>query len=949
MINNIMKHTKYFIFAVLLLVTQELSAQLKASGSPTPCYNNTGTAFISNYGVASPPFIINWSNGASTASIDHLKPGKYTVNVTDSRLCKGTSSYEVKRLKGGLSVSLTPAPNSRFDYPCGTPNPSITLIANAEGGLGTITYQPGKTQIAKGNGTYRVKARDAEGFCTGSAECTITFTPSICAKDPNEIRGPEGFGNARYVASSLRMPYTIMFENDPEFASAPAQKVVVTHSFDSHVNRSSLKLGDFGFNNMFFSVPPNTSSYSTRIDLRDSLGFFVDVTAGINVGNNTAFWILQTIDPATGLPPFDPTIGFLPINDSTNKGEGFVSYTVIPKLTTQSGDTIKASASIVFDINAPIMTNTWVNVADAANPVSNVNPLNASYPSPTIMLNISATDEVLGSGIANVELWTSENEGPYSLYGSFPPDTIIEFTGQPCSSYRFFSIATDNTGNTEDDKEVPDTYTSLMPKPVITVQAADLAVAVDSDTSFSILADGATIYQWEVSTDGGITFTPLVNVSPYAGVTTASLQISNTPLNLNGNYYRCLAGNGFCSTYSQAANLLILSTLSGRIRYDNSLESPLSYSQVFLNDFSMNHLDSTLSNGGGNFLFLDAAPGSYLVNTEITKSWGGVNATDALRTLLHFAGLNTLSGHRLKAANVNNTGGVNAVDALLIARRFTGLINSFAAGDWYGTVDTVSLGIGNVTLNKSVLCYGDVDGSFIPSLRTAPRVALTYSKKSQQIVSGEIFEIPLVSTQEFNAGAISLVMTYPENLFHIEDVRLKNPAHARNLMFTAIDGVLRIAWYSTEGLQIDFNDPLLFVKIRASEGSLIGKLSFGIESLSEICDYKGDVLENLVLEIPEIASAESADALTLAQNFPNPFRSTTEINYYLPEAGKVSLKVFNPLGQLIATLVEEPQQQGHFAYTFNEPSNMAGVFALQLLFENQNGKKVLYKLMTKAH
>ena len=62
-----------------------------------------------------------------------------------------------------------------------------------------------------------------------------------------------------------------------------------------------------------------------------------------------SFWIFQAIDPATGA-----TVGFLPPDLIEGQGEGFVTYTVKPKSSAQTGATVDAQARIVFDTNDPI-------------------------------------------------------------------------------------------------------------------------------------------------------------------------------------------------------------------------------------------------------------------------------------------------------------------------------------------------------------------------------------------------------------------------------------------------------------------------------------------------------------------------------------------------------------------------------------------------------------------
>jgi len=62
----------------------------------------------------------------------------------------------------------------------------------------------------------------------------------------------------------------------------------------------------------------------------------------------------------------------------------------------------------------------------------------------------------------------------------------------------------------------------------------------------------------------------------------------------------------------------------------------------------------------------------------------------------------------------------------------------------------------------------------------------------------------------------------------------------------------------------------------------------------------------------------------LSDNYPNPFNPTTKINYDIPQTGHVDLKVYNMLGQEIATLVSQNQAAGSYVVDW-DGRNGAGV------------------------
>jgi len=64
----------------------------------------------------------------------------------------------------------------------------------------------------------------------------------------------------------------------------------------------------------------------------------------------------------------------------------------------------------------------------------------------------------------------------------------------------------------------------------------------------------------------------------------------------------------------------------------------------------------------------------------------------------------------------------------------------------------------------------------------------------------------------------------------------------------------------------------------------------------------------------------------LEQNFPNPFNPSTTIYYELPAESKVNLQVFNVLGQLVATLVDENKPAGYHEVRFDATAFPSGVY-----------------------
>ena len=83
-------------------------------------------------------------------------------------------------------------------------------------------------------------------------------------------------------------------------------------------------------------------------------------------------------------------------------------------------------------------------------------------------------------------------------------------------------------------------------------------------------------------------------------------------------------------------------------------------------------------------------------------------------------------------------------------------------------------------------------------------------------------------------------------------------------------------------------------------------------------------------ETTSLNETTSPDDFVLEQNYPNPFNPATTINYSIPEAGNVELKVYDILGNEVATLISEEKQPGTYEVSFNAAEFGSGVYIYSL-------------------
>jgi len=68
----------------------------------------------------------------------------------------------------------------------------------------------------------------------------------------------------------------------------------------------------------------------------------------------------------------------------------------------------------------------------------------------------------------------------------------------------------------------------------------------------------------------------------------------------------------------------------------------------------------------------------------------------------------------------------------------------------------------------------------------------------------------------------------------------------------------------------------------------------------------------------------------LDQNYPNPFNPSTTITFSLPHSGYVTIRVFNSLGQDVATLVSEDLVAGSYKTRWDASGLGSGIYVYRL-------------------
>ncbi|MDD4215269.1 MAG: T9SS type A sorting domain-containing protein, partial [Bacteroidales bacterium] len=399
---------------------------------------------------------------------------------------------------------------------------------------------------------------------------------------------------------------------------------------------------------------------------------------------------------------------------------------------------------------------------------------------------------------------------------------------------------------------------------------------------------------------------------------------------------------------------------------------------VILKNQSGDELARDTSNAFGHYSFENLINGDYILSydkyTVDTMQWVfEVNAVD-IALMKYFAASNPLIDpsrsfkpiHK-KAINVDNNGYINATDIARLKAKVASPYNpvkNFPKGNWVNLDSVVTVDDGNLDVVLPVIAYGDYDASSIrykdssytwSQAKSLPMEGIIMTSQEAMVLSnGDIIEVPLrISGKMNDFSALGLELTYSNDEYELvtagmpkagkgnESITL-NPsldeiiADDKDLLVTENEGVIRVVYATTNHYDVIENDEILTLIFKPRKSQQSGEIGLNLQGTGVIADQYGREPDGIYLIIPKLFIQGNGNTPELElTGYPNPFSENVTLNYNLPETGKVNLKVYNVLGELVNELVNQEQTAGKYTIEFPGKDLPAGMYSFKLDFINQ--------------
>jgi hypothetical protein len=559
------------------------SNPITVSSSAPPA--GTTVSFIPSNTVAPGSSVTVRLNGTNT-----LTPGTYTLTITGTATGAATQTRNISYTitsTGGPAITAQPSnqticsgSNTSFSITSATATSFQWQFSTDGGGTwnnvpaaapysGTTTATLTITGATAGMNGYRYRAI-ASTFCgtttSNAAILTVNAPPAITTQPPSAAvcSGANHTFSVATTGTSLTYQWEISTDGGGTWNNVPA---AAPYSGTTTANLTITGV-TAGLNNNRYRVvisgvcptSPITSNAAilTVVTSLTITGQPADAT--ICEGANTSFTVV-----AGGTPTYQWQV-------STDGG---ATWSNVPAAAPYSGTT--SATLTITGATAALNNNRYrANLTSSCgNATSNaailtVNTLPAISSSPASVTTCTGTNHTFsvtatGTGIAYQ--WQVSTDGGIT-YNNVPAAAPYSGTTTANLTITNITIGLNNnryrvvvTGTCSPAVNSSAATLTVLTAVAITSNPTSQTVCEGTNVSFTVAATGGGLnYQWQVSTDGGVTYNNVPAAAPYSGTTTATLTITNVPPAFNNYRYRAVVTNGACTPGTSTAAILTVNT-----------------------------------------------------------------------------------------------------------------------------------------------------------------------------------------------------------------------------------------------------------------------------------------------------------------------------------------------------------------------------------------------------
>ncbi len=364
-------------------------------------------------------------------------------------------------------------------------------------------------------------------------------------------------------------------------------------------------------------------------------------------------------------------------------------------------------------------------------------------------------------------------------------------------------------------------------------------------------------------------------------------------------------------------------------------------------DLTGGAIATTMSDVNGYYEFGGLSSGDYVVSPYRLDDDAGVSIADVVKIRRHLAFIERFdSPYKYLAADVNCGGTVSVSDVVKI-RRYLAQLEGLPCGNWVFVDSSFAINDANWFSAPQMIIgalsydwtdssfvgirYGDVNNTWAPPGPAVAETRLNPTKSAgnatvsvtteRDVIAGDLVNVQVEANGAGLLSGVELHLNYA-----VEELTFVNVSSSSVSNYTANggDGEIHLVWD-------DLNNP-----VDATVAAQLFTISFRVTSgmtdsgeigiLGEIVDPSGDSYNAVwqsgwvVLASPNAMDPDNGlvpRSFYLSANYPNPFNPETNIAFGLPQAGYVTLCVYNIVGQRVNCIASGEYAAGDHEVVWN--------------------------------